>query len=144
MQDRPSIAMEPKRKGVNNKENPQKELDKLRIELSNNKNHQKFLKDQLLKKKKINALLNQQLRDKDEQIAELKKNQHEINKQLEEKRVKYDDLVKKYVMIKKEQLSLKKALESRKYANKKFIASLKKVKDHYKLKQEAKKEEHIS
>jgi hypothetical protein len=53
---------------------------------------------------------------------------------LEEKRVKYDDLVKKYVMIKEEQLSLKKALESRKYANKKFIASLKKVKDHYKLK----------
>jgi hypothetical protein len=39
MQDRPSIAMEPKRKGVNNKENPQKELDKLRIELGNNKNH---------------------------------------------------------------------------------------------------------
>jgi hypothetical protein len=30
---------------------------------------------------------------------------------LEEKRVKYDDLVKKYVMIKEEQLSLKKALE---------------------------------
>jgi hypothetical protein len=56
MQDRLSITMKPKRKGVNNKEDLQKKLDKLRIEPDNSKSHQEFLKDQLLKEEKINAL----------------------------------------------------------------------------------------
>jgi len=44
--------MEPKRKWVNREEDLQKELDKLRIELDNNKSHQKSLEDQLLKEEK--------------------------------------------------------------------------------------------
>jgi len=54
-----SIAMKPKRKRVNNEEDLQKELDKLRIELSNNKSYQKFLEDQFLKEEKMKAFLNQ-------------------------------------------------------------------------------------
>jgi hypothetical protein len=57
MQDRPSVVMEPKRKTVSNEEDLQKELDKLRIELNNNKSHQEFLEDQLLKKAEIKASL---------------------------------------------------------------------------------------
>ena len=52
MIERLSIAMEPKRKWVNREEDLQKELDKLRIELDNNKSHQKSLEDQLLKEEK--------------------------------------------------------------------------------------------
>jgi hypothetical protein len=47
------------KKRVSNEEDLQKELDKLRIELRNSKSHQKFLEDQLLKKEKIKASLNQ-------------------------------------------------------------------------------------
>jgi len=54
-----SIAMKPKRKRVNNEEDLQKELDKLRIELSNSKSYQKFLEDQFLKEEKMKAFLNQ-------------------------------------------------------------------------------------
>ena len=52
MIERLSIVMEPKRKWVNREEDLQKELDKLRIELDNNKSHQKSLEDQLLKEEK--------------------------------------------------------------------------------------------
>jgi hypothetical protein len=51
--------MKPKRKRVNNEEDLQKELDKLRIELSNSKSYQKFLEDQFLKEEKMKAFLNQ-------------------------------------------------------------------------------------
>jgi hypothetical protein len=37
------MTLELKRKRVNNEEDLQEELDKLRIELSKSKNHQKFL-----------------------------------------------------------------------------------------------------
>jgi hypothetical protein len=42
-QDKSSMTLELKRKRVNNEEDLQEELDKLRIELSKSKNHQKFL-----------------------------------------------------------------------------------------------------
>jgi len=68
-QDKPSVTLELKRKRVNNEEDLQKELDKLRIELSNSKNHQKFLENQLLKEEEIKASLDQQLKEKDEQMT---------------------------------------------------------------------------
>jgi hypothetical protein len=58
-QDKPSVTLELKRKRVNNEEDLQEELDKLRIELSNSKNHQKFLENQLLKEEEMKASLNQ-------------------------------------------------------------------------------------
>jgi len=54
-----SIAMKPKRKRLNNEDDLQKELDKLRIELSNSNSYQKFLEDQFLKEEKMKAFLNQ-------------------------------------------------------------------------------------
>jgi hypothetical protein len=54
-----SIAMKPKRKRVNSEEDLQKELHKLRIELSNSKSYKKFLEDQFLKEEKMKAFLNQ-------------------------------------------------------------------------------------
>jgi hypothetical protein len=68
-QDKPSVTLELKRKRVNNEEDLQKELDKLRIELNNSKNHQKFLENQLLKEEEIKASLDQQLKEKDEQMT---------------------------------------------------------------------------
>lgn len=68
------------------------------------------------------------------------KNQHKANKQLEERRAKYDDLVNKHMMMEKEFVTLKKASENRKGADKKSITSLKKEKNHYKLKWKAEKE----
>jgi len=133
------VTLEFKRKRVNNEEDLQKELDKLRIELSNSKNHQKFLENQLLKEEEMKASLDQQLKEKDEQIIKLRKNQHEIKEQLEEGKVKYDELVNKHVMVEQELVTLKRALESKKFANKKTIASLKKERDQYKLKWEAEK-----
>jgi chromosome segregation ATPase len=133
------VTLELKRKRVNNEEDLQKELDKLRIELSNSKNHQKFLENQLLKEEEMKASLDQQLKEKDEQIVKLRKNQHEIKEQLEEGKVKYDELVNKHVMVEQELVTLKRALESKKFANKETIASLKKERDQYKLKWEAEK-----
>jgi chromosome segregation ATPase len=133
------VTLEFKRKRVNNEEDLQKELDKLRIELNNSKNHQKFLENQLLKEEEMKASLDQQLKEKDEQIVKLRKNQHEIKEQLEEGKVKYDELVNKHVMVEQELVTLKRALESKKSANKETIASLKKERDQYKLKWEAEK-----
>ena len=127
------MTLELKRKRVNNKEDLQEELDKLRIELGKSKNHQKFLENQLLKE-------DQQLKEKDEQIVKLRKNQHEANKQLEEGKVKYDELVNKHVMMEQEFVTLKRASKNRKFADKVTIASLKKERDQYKLKWEAEKE----
>jgi len=53
---------------------------------------------------------------------------------LEERRAKYDDLVNKHMMMEKELVTLKKASENRKGADKESITSLKKEKNHYKLK----------
>jgi hypothetical protein len=102
--------------------------------------HKKFQENQLLKEDKINASLDQQLKEKDEQIIKLRKNQHEANKQLEEGKVKYDELVNKHVMMEQEFVTLKRASENKKSADKETIASLKKERDQYKLKWEAKKE----
>jgi len=139
-QDKSSMTLELKRKRVNNEEDLQEELDKLRIELSKSKNHQKFLENQLLKEDEMKASLDQQLKEKDEQIVKLRKNQHEANKQLEEGKVKYDELVNKHVMMEQEFVTLKRALKNRKFADKETIASLKKEMDQYKLKWEAEKE----
>jgi hypothetical protein len=68
------VTLELKRKRVNNEEDLQEELDKLRIELINSKNHQKFLENQLLKEEEMKASLDQQLKEKDEQIVKLRKN----------------------------------------------------------------------
>jgi chromosome segregation ATPase len=130
------VTLELKRKRVNNEEDLQKELDKLRIELSNSKNHQKFLENQLLKEEEMKASLDQQLKERDEQIV----NQHEANEQLNEGKAKYDELVNKHVMVEQELVTLKRASESRKSADKETIASLKKERDQYKLKWEAEKE----
>ena len=100
------MTLELKRKRFNNEEDLQEELDKLRIELSNSKNHQKFLE---LKEEEINASLDQQLKEKDEQIVKLRKNQHEAKEQLEEGKVKYDELVNKHVMVEQELVTLKRA-----------------------------------
>jgi hypothetical protein len=51
------MTLELKRKRVNNEENLQEELDKLRIELSKSMIHQKFLENQLLKEDKMKASL---------------------------------------------------------------------------------------
>ena len=134
------MTLELKRKRVNNEEDLQEELDKLRIELCNSKNHQKFLENQLLKEKEMKASLDQQLREKDEQIVKLWRNQHKTNEQLEEGKVKYDELVNKHIMVEQELVTLKRASESRKSDDKETIASLKKKRDHYKLKWEAKRE----
>jgi hypothetical protein len=134
------MTLELKRKRVNNEEDLQEELDKLRIELGKSKNHQKFLENQLLKEDEMKAFLDQQLKEKDEQIVKLRKNQHEANKQLEEGKVKYDELVNKHVMMEQEFVTLKRALKNRKFADKETIASLKKEMDQYKLKWEAEKE----
>jgi hypothetical protein len=53
---------------------------------------------------------------------------------LEERKVKYDDLVNRHMMMEEELVTLKKALESRKQADKELIAFLKKDRDHYKSK----------
>jgi predicted nucleic acid-binding Zn-ribbon protein len=103
------VTLELKRKRFNNEEDLQEELDKLRIELSNSKNHQKFLENQLLTEEEINASLDQQLKEKDEQIVKLRKNQHEAKEQLEEGKVKYDELVNKHVMVEQELVTLKRA-----------------------------------
>jgi len=139
-QDKSSMTLELKRKRVNNEENLQEELDKLRIELSKSMIHQKFLENQLLKEDEMKASLDQQLKEKDEQIVKLRKNQHEANKQLEEGKVTYDELVNKHVMMKQEFVTLKRASENKKSADKETIASLKKERDQYKLKWEAEKE----
>ena len=139
-QDKPSVTLELKRKRVNNEEDLQEELEKLRIELSNSINHQKFLENQLLKEEEMKTSLDQQLKEKDEQIVKLRRNQPEANKQLEEGKVKYDELVNKHVMVEQELVTLKRASESRKSADKETIASLKKERDQYKLKWEAEKE----
>jgi hypothetical protein len=65
------MTLELKRKRVNNEEDLQEELDKLRIELGKSKNHQKFLENQLLKEDEMKASLDQQLKEKDEQIVKL-------------------------------------------------------------------------
>jgi len=121
-QDKPSVTLELKRKRVNNEEDLQEELDKLRIELSNSKNHQKFLENQLLKEEEMKASIDQQLKEKDEQIVKLRKNQHEAKEQLKEGKVKYDEL-------EQELATLKRASESRKSVDKETIAYLKKEKD---------------
>jgi hypothetical protein len=139
-QDKPSVTLELKRKRVNNEEDLQEELEKLRIELSNSINHQKFLENQLLKEEEMKTSLDQQLKEKDEQIVKLRRNQPEANKQLEEGKVKYDELVNKHVMVEQELVTLKRASENRKSADKETIASLKKERDQYKLKWEAEKE----
>jgi chromosome segregation ATPase len=138
--DKSSVTLELKSKRVNNEEDLQKELDKLRIELSKSKNHQKFMENQLLKEEEMKASLDQQLKEKDEQIVKLRKNQQEANEQLKEGKAKYDELVNKHVMVEQELVTLKRASESRKSANKETIASLKKERDQYKLKWEAEKE----
>jgi len=56
---RPSITREPKKKRVNNEKKLWYELDKLRIELGNNKSQQKFLKNQLLEEEKMKVFLDQ-------------------------------------------------------------------------------------
>ena len=56
----------------------------------------------------------------------LRKNQHEAKEQLKEGKVKYDKLVNKHVMVEQELVTLKRASESRKFADKEIIASLKK------------------
>jgi len=139
-QDKSSVTLELKRKRVNNEEDLREESDKLRIELGNSKNHQRFLEDQLLKEEEMKASLDQQLKERDEQMVKLKKSQHEANQQLNEGKAKNDELVKKNVMVEQELASLKKALESRKSADKETIAFLKKERDQYKLKWEAEKE----
>lgn len=49
-----------------------------------------------------------------------------IQKHLEERTTKYDDLVNKPVMLEKESVTLKKTSESRRYVDKESIAYLKK------------------
>jgi len=88
----------------------------------------------------MKASLDLQLKEKDKQIVKLRKNQHESNKQLEEGKVKYDELVNKHVMMEQEFMTLKRASENKKSADKETIASLKKEMDQYKLKWEAEKE----
>ena len=83
------------------------------------------------------------MKEKDEQIVKLRKNQHEANKQLEDGKVKYDELVNKHVMMEQEFVTLKRASENRKFVDKETIASLKKERDQYKLKWEAEKEKNI-
>jgi len=98
------------------------------------------LENQLLKEDEMKASLDLQLKEKDKQIVKLRKNQHESNKQLEEGKVKYDELVNKHVMMEQEFMTLKRASENKKSADKETIASLKKEMDQYKLKWEAEKE----
>jgi len=62
-----------------------------------------------------------------------------IQEQLEERIVKYDDMVNKHVMLEKELMTLKKTSESKRRANKKSIAALEKERDHNKMKLEVKK-----
>jgi len=62
-----------------------------------------------------------------------------IQEQLEERIVKYDDMVNKHVMLEKELMTLKKTSESKRRANKKSIAALKKERDHNRMKLEVKK-----
>jgi chromosome segregation ATPase len=93
-----------------------------------------------LKEDEMKASLDLQLKEKDKQIVKLRKNQHESNKQLEEGKVKYDELVNKHVMMEQEFMTLKRASENKKSADKETIASLKKEMDQYKLKWEAEKE----
>jgi len=88
----------------------------------------------------MKASLDLQLKEKDKQIVKLRKNQHESNKQLEEGKVKYDELVNKHVVMEQEFMTLKRASENKKSADKETIASLKKEMDQYKLKWEAEKE----
>jgi len=97
--DKSSVTLELKRKRVNNEEDLQEELDKLRIELSKSKNHKKFMENQLLKEEEMKASLDQQLKEKDEQIVKLRKDQQEANEQLKEGKAKYDELVNKDVMV---------------------------------------------
>jgi hypothetical protein len=54
--------------------------------------------------------------------------------------IKYDDLVNKHVMLEKELVTLKKTCEGRRRAEKESIASLKKKKDHNKMRLEVEKE----
>jgi hypothetical protein len=54
-----STTIEPKRKRVNNEENLQNELDRLRIELCNCKSKKKFLENRLLQEEKMKTFLNQ-------------------------------------------------------------------------------------
>ena len=98
------------------------------------------MENQLLKEDEMKASLDLQLKEKDKQIVKLRKNQHESNKQLEEGKVKYDELVNKHVMMEQEFMTLKRASENKKSADKETIASLKKEMDQYKLKWEAEKE----
>jgi hypothetical protein len=77
----------------------------------------------------MKASLDQQLKEKDEQIVRLRKNQHEANEQLEKGKVRYNELVNKHVMIEQELVTLKRASENRKSADKEIIASMKKEKD---------------
>ena len=140
VRDKSSMTSELKRKRVNIEGDLQEELDKLRIELGKSKNHQKFLENQLLKEDEMRASQDHQMKEKYEQIVELRKDQHEANKQLGEGKVKYDELVNKHAIMEQEFATLKRALENRKSADKETIASLKKERDQYKLKWEAEKE----
>ena len=140
VRDKSSMTSELKRKRVNIEGDLQEELDKLRIELGKSKNHQKFLENQLLKEDEMRASQEHQMKEKYEQIVELRKDQHKANKQLGEGKVKYDELVNKHAIMEQEFATLKRALENRKSADKETIASLKKERDQYKLKWEAEKE----
>jgi hypothetical protein len=66
-----------------------------------------------------------------------------IQEQLEERIVKYDDMVNKHVMLEKELMTLKKTYESKRRADKKSIAALEKRRDHNRMKLEVKKREQI-
>ena len=62
-----------------------------------------------------------------------------IQEQLEERIVKYDDMVNKHVMLEKELMTPKKIYESKRRADKKSIAALEKGRDHNRMKLEVKK-----
>jgi hypothetical protein len=64
---------------------------------------------------------------------------HGIQEQLKERVAKYDDLVNKHVMLKNELVIVKKGSNDRRHADKGLITSLKKKRDHNKIRLETKK-----
>jgi hypothetical protein len=69
----------------------------------------------------------------------MKKIVHGIQEQLKERVAKYDDLVNKHVMLKNELVIVKKGSNDRRHADKGLITSLKKKRDHNKIRLETKR-----
>ena len=115
------------------KEDAQEDLEKLRIEFNNSKSCQNFLEEQLLEERQMRFSLDQQLQEQINKSAQKKS-------LLEEMDSRYNDLTSKYEAIEKELVALKEASMSREHECQEAVASLKKERDHYKMKWETEKE----